>query len=302
MPDNLEKLDSFLEETSKIRRSKLGKKNKDREIIKLAEAGANDAHLILFDNIEELRDAMSEIEEDVGNLEDSVKSLQRNLVKEIKEGGKIGNAIKSEDIERMVMKLALKLIDIHKGDDGHTPTREELLALITPLIPPIPTVVQGEKGDEGKTPVFGKDYFTKTHTLELIEKVLERIPLPETLTGNELIETINKGEKKIDRERIEGLDDFVKKSAQGLPVLGGVSGRDIFTDIDISADLDGTKKTFDIQATYNIISVHLSSFPYAIRKTIDFTYTMTSITFTGEIDAPTALAKGTTCIITAVIA
>ncbi len=46
-----------------------------------------------------------------------------------------------------------------RGDDGHTPTEEELTQIIEPLIPdPIPGE-KGKDGEDGYTPIKGKDYF-----------------------------------------------------------------------------------------------------------------------------------------------
>lgn len=100
----------------------------------------------------------------------------------------------------------------------------------------------------------------------------------------------------------EELDELKKKIVKTGTVFqgGGIIGRDLIKDIDISSQLDGVTKTFNIQAVWNIVSVHLSSFPHALRKTTDFTYTPTSITFTSEIDASRSLRTGDTCVLTVV--
>lgn len=114
------------------------------------------------------------------------------------------------------------------------------------------------------------------------------------------------GEERLDKSAIKGLDEELVKIKQSIstPLNNptGFVGRDIFKDIDISSQLDGVTKTFNIPAVYNIISVHTSSFPHALRKNIDFTYTGTTITFTDEIDAPTTLASGQTIVLTVVTA
>lgn len=112
------------------------------------------------------------------------------------------------------------------------------------------------------------------------------------------------GEARLSASAIKGLERVERdvKDLKNRPV-GGVSGRDIFLDIDISDDLDGATKTFNIQAVHTIISVDLSSFPYgSLRKSVDYTWTPTTITFTDQIDASTQLASGQSCIITAVSA
>lgn len=128
------------------------------------------------------------------------------------------------------------------------------------------------------------------------------IPKPFTPKPDLLIETINQDtDKKIKKERIEGWKELEQKAGrQGGG--GAIAGRDLFKDIDLSDQLDGSTKTFQIQAIWNIVSVDLSSFPYALRKGVDYTYTPTSITFTDEINAATSLAEGQTCVLTVVTA
>lgn len=109
-------------------------------------------------------------------------------------------------------------------------------------------------------------------------------------------------------QSVERLRNEVEKVEEGLAQLrkrpggrgGGGMNRAHITDIDLSSQLDGAQKTFDIPAVYNIITVALSSFPNVLRKGVDFTYTPTSITFTDEINAAASLAAGQTCILTVV--
>lgn len=117
------------------------------------------------------------------------------------------------------------------------------------------------------------------------------------------LETL-KGNDRLDKSAIKGLIEDLARIEKQLSTQisrASVAGRDIFKDIDISAQFNGILKTFNIPATYNIISVNLSSFPYgSLRKTIDFTYTPTTITFTSAITASTQLAAGQSCILTTV--
>jgi len=109
---------------------------------------------------------------------------------------------------------------------------------------------------------------------------------------------------RLDVKAIKGIEGLIKdiKTLKEKPVVMGITGRDLIKDIDLSAQLDGVTKTFNIPAIYNIISVVSSSFPTAFRKTIDYTYTGTTITFTSEINASSTLASGQTLIITAIVA
>ncbi|HEC65397.1 MAG TPA: hypothetical protein ENI23_08885 [bacterium] len=236
----------------------------------------------------------------------------------------LGNNPTQEDVKQaleMSLLLTIKLQeetklkekgekgDSIKGDDGDTPTEKELLKLIKPLIPSktsnkelqalikplIPPAVEPTPADEEK----------------IVETVLGRIPkvepIPEgdPLTPDLLVDTINQDTgKQIKLERIEGLEERFKKIAQTPTTQHGnhgVAGRDLFKEIDISDQLNGVKKTFDIHAVYSIISVHGSSFPYALRKSVDWTNTNTTITFTDEILATSSLATGQTVILTVII-
>lgn len=112
-------------------------------------------------------------------------------------------------------------------------------------------------------------------------------------------------DERLDKSAIKGLESELEaiKEANKAPSGAGHSivGRDIIIDIDISTQLDGVTKTFNLQAIYNIVSVDLSSYPYgSLRKNIDYTYTPTSITFTSEIAAATQLSAGQRCILTVV--
>lgn len=133
---------------------------------------------------------------------------------------------------------------------------------------------------------------------------------PTEVTGEEVVNKINDlptktDEFKIDKSHIKGIAELeaeirlLKSRSSGSNA--SIAGRDLFKDIDISSQLDGVTKTFNLPAVWNIISVNLSSFPFgALRKGIDFTYTPTSITFTSEIDAASQLSTGQSCILTVV--
>lgn len=104
-------------------------------------------------------------------------------------------------------------------------------------------------------------------------------------------------------KRISDLEEEVKRLKKQKTVVsggGGIVGRDIVKNYDLSPYLDGATKTFNIPAVWSIISVACSSFPNILRPTIDYTYTPQTITFTSEIDETTTLAAGQTVIITLV--
>lgn len=100
----------------------------------------------------------------------------------------------------------------------------------------------------------------------------------------------------------EELQALKKTKSAPTVVQGGIIGRSLIRDVDLSSQLNGSTKTFNIEAVFSIITVDLSSFPHALRKNVDYSYTPTSITFSDEIDAAASLAAGQTCILTVVSA
>jgi len=138
----------------------------------------------------------------------------------------------------------------------------------------------------------------------VISEVLSKIEFPDELTKEELRDKLEKlkGEERLNVSAIDGLEEKFEEVKKTKSVGGGgIIGKNIFKNIDISDKLDGSTKTFNIQSVWNILSVDLSSFPYgALRKGTDYTHNSNSITFTDEIDVGTQLNSGQTCIIVAV--
>jgi hypothetical protein len=178
----------------------------------------------------------------------------------------------------------------------------------------------GVNGKDGKDGVNGKDGVTPDYdtiifdtSKKVEEKLTPLLPkiediekdLPKLGTSiRDSLELIDEEEEKLDIKAIKNLrkelDDLAKKVSQA-GISGGVVGRDIIKDIDLSSQLDGVTKTFNIQAVWYIVSVDLSSYPYgSLRKGIDYTWTPTSITFTSEIDETTQLSSGQKLILTVV--
>lgn len=148
-------------------------------------------------------------------------------------------------------------------------------------------------GKDGETP---DTYPIMVESARMVEeRLMPLLPKAEDITKDVMNKTYAEMEEL--RNEIEDL----KKEKRTTIINGGVIGRDLIKDLDISSQLDGATKTFNIQAVWNIISVDLSSFPYgSLRKNVDYTWTPTSITFTDQIDAPTQLATGQSCILTVV--
>jgi hypothetical protein len=132
--------------------------------------------------------------------------------------------------------------------------------------------LDGNDGADGKD---GKDGLNGKDVEEIVEKELRE-------------------ELKLLRKDI----DFVK--FRPMPTGSGAQGGGIVKVYDLSDSLDGVTKTFSLPAYWRVLTVDLSSFPRALRPTVDFTAdaSNSTITFTSEIDAGTSLATGQTCIVT----
>lgn len=135
--------------------------------------------------------------------------------------------------------------------------------------------------------------------IESVRKEIPKIPeIPEAFDATEIMEDIEELENKYE---VLTKELKIVRQMRGGKSSGSGLHRDHFSDLDITAQLDGSTKTFNIPAIYNILSVSLSSYPYGtLRKNIDYTYTNTTITFTDEIAASTQLANGQKCILTVV--
>lgn len=179
--------------------------------------------------------------------------------------------------------------------DGHTPTNDELLALILPLIP---EPVHGETPDDARLLALIKPLIPivkdgSPDSAEDIRNKLEVLPEGERLSMD-AIEGL--------RQAIEDLSRRIMYSMGGGGNGGGVAGRNFIDTVDISSQFDGVTKTFNIPAVYTILSVDMSSYPYgAMQKATDFTFTPTTITFGDTIDAATQLEAGQKCVLTVVI-
>lgn len=231
-------------------------------------------------------------------LKKQIDSLQQQISKELPEDKKI---------ENIAMKLAVRLIDIQKGDDGKTPTEEELVALIKPLIPTV---------EDGKTP-------TNEELLALIRPLILQIKDGATPTKEELIALITplippavpgkdgspdspeqvrdkletlQGEERLDASAIKNLPELIKASESPRAIFGSAKTKVIV--LDLSAQLNGVLKTFNIGTHYGIISVNSSSAPFgAFRPIVDYNEVGKTIVFTSNVDAAVSLATGQSLII-----
>lgn len=140
---------------------------------------------------------------------------------------------------------------------------------------------------------------------EIVKRVKAQLPRYAPDTKEEVRNKLEslEGDARLSIDAIKGLSEQLKKIEKTkLGYGGGIIGRDLIKNYDLSASLDGATKTFNIPGTWSIIGVYCSSFPHALRPTIDYVYTAQTITFTSEIDETTTLAAGQTVVLTLVSA
>lgn len=155
---------------------------------------------------------------------------------------------------------------------------------------------KGERGDKGDKGERGNDGKNGVDGERGADGSLKEISPQEV---RDLLELLHDDER-LDASAIKNLEQYVKEFAPKSSTMngGGIVGRDIVKNYDLSSQLDGVLKTFNIPGVWSIISVACSSFPNVLRPVIDYTNTDSTITFTSEIDAGTTLATGQTLIIT----
>lgn len=205
-------------------------------------------------------------------LTKAVASLDKKVDAKLK--GLDGHTPTEHELLSLIRPLIPKL---RQPEDGHTPTDEELTRLIKPLIP---DVRDGIDADEDA----------------IVKRIEERYPKVARHL-RDILETLEEGEKlsisAIENLR-EELDALKRRSSGGTSVTRGKEVK-IY---DLSDQLDGVTKTFNLPAFYRVFDVKLWSAP-ALRPTTDYTTNGSDfrLTFTDEIPADTLLAAGQTCLV-----
>lgn len=154
----------------------------------------------------------------------------------------------SESWKRDFARLEEQVQKIIKGNDGLTPSREELLALIKPLIPK--KTKDGERGLPGLDGLPPSDEKLKS----LIEPL---IPKVEDIAAK--------------------VPQRVQTPAKSYQIHKA----------DVSAQCDGANKTFTVGGShFGVIGVFSTQFPQIYRPIIDFVESRTGILLTAEVGAP----------------
>ena len=178
-----------------------------------------------------------------------------------------------------------------KGDKANDPTKDELLSLIKPLIPePIKgdngyTPVKGKDyfdGEDGYTPVKGKDYFDgadgkNTDDNLIIKKVLSKLDIP---TADKIVEIIVK-KKLLKVSNLKDYEQFIfagkKYKISELMHGGGGVGTTGGTPIDNEV-VAGDTNTFTLANTPILGSEHLFGLGQRLTLTVDYSITGAVIT------------------------
>lgn len=199
-----------------------------------------------------------------------------------------------DEIDKLSEKID-QAIEISKGDKGDTPTEEEIIALIKPLIPkPI-------KGDKGETTIVEK-VIEKTETIikeqpivtEVTNEIVKEVAL--TDTGEQIVKKINdlpiEEEYQIGIEHIKGLpkklEELDKKASRLVGSVGGSSGKGMVKFYDLSTQTDGIKTVFTVPKSLSAIIIG-SDFPTILMENNGFTLnaSRTQVTLT-TINPPSA--------------
>ena len=243
-------------------------------------------------------------------LENRIDSLEESIDKDPPEDSRV---------EKISLKLASKLATLEKGDDGHTPTDEELIALIDPLIPKltqpedghtptneellalikplIPVVKDGETpSDERLTSLIDSIMAKRMEEMhpkmvaEMEAIMTAKIPQMETAeVVRDKLESLQ-GDERLDKSAIKGLDEELKKiaetksSAMNYGISGGAKGRVHY--YDLTSQCNGVLKTFAVPLNFGIIGVFSTQFPINYRPIIDWTAGNKTLTLTSAVSAP----------------
>ena len=279
---------------------------KQQEMMKLAERGGNDATLFLLDKISELEDTLLKVEQSLSELTD-------NLVKR--------NPVEEEKFVHLISKVGEGLVNIQKGEAGHTPTDEELLVLIKPLIPEvkdghtpskeelleiirplIPKVKDGETPSDER--LIGLIARLMQEMLPRKEEILTELEtmfspkIPLLPTTEEIRDNLEKlkGEERLDKKAILGLDEELQRIEKKVAPrpnysLFGMRKVPIVKRYRLTDQCDGNTKSFTLpKDTVDVLGVFGSQFPVNFdpynSSGGDWTFTGNTLTLATHVGAP----------------
>mgnify|MGYP001611067734 CR=1 FL=1 len=233
---------------------------KQEDIIKLAEKGANDAHLLLFDKLNDLE---TELENSISELKEKFNTAVQEIKENTPDLNKVLESVKGKDGE----DSEIPGIQGEKGDKGD---RGEQGLQGYPGIMGVKGE-RGEKGDngnDGNNGINGKD--GSPDNAEQVRDKLEMV----------------KGEERLDQSAIKGLDEKLEKNQKVIIQRVGGGGSNAWVNQSFSVD----SSTTTITLSSPIGAGGLAIFAYyngqfivrGTHYTVDSSGTILTLTFTPD--------------------
>lgn len=213
--------------------------------------------------------------------------------------------------EEISMSFELDGVEKLKGEQGETGdsrTKEEVIELLKPFIPePI-------KGEDGRTPIKGVDYFDGVDGKDG-ESIVgpagkdgrdgvdgETIVGPKGKDGKDgspdkpidIAKKLNTLDGKVKRKVIEGLNDEIARLNKRITEMGRArvgssrgGGGNLVKYHDLSSQTNNTR-TFTVPTHRNALLLVCSDAPHIYRRTTDFTTSGTILTIDSAVPAPSS--------------
>lgn len=192
---------------------------------------ANDKLETIGKNTEASILVQDETKEAVKDLQPALDAIALNT--EPKEVQKVKIEIEEDEKEELASAFfsMLKGKKGDKGDKGDSPTKDELVSIITPLIP---EPIKGDSGEDYVLTEKDKKEIAKSVKVPVVEKIIEKTEViretPVTIdktktivkevakyeTADEIIEKLNTLSKALDWKTIKNFPDFSKNGGSGL--------------------------------------------------------------------------------------
>lgn len=240
----------------------------DELLLKIAEKGGGDSHLLLLDEIQTVENKVDKISEDLNQKIDEVKQDIPNL-------DKIFESVKGRDGKDSEVPGP----DGPKGDKGDQGSQGK--SIIGP---------QGPKGDKGETGRDGKDGKDGEFIIGLAGKDGSS---DTALQVRDKLETL-KGEDRLDKENIRGLIEEINALKEMIVRIprGKAMGRvkvPIMRPVNLTSFVDGLTRSFTLPPdTTQVIGVWGSQFPFTLDRDNDWTLSGNVLTLGSQVATPQA--------------
>lgn len=135
--------------------------------------------------------------------------------------------------------------------------------------------------------------FDPTGILNSIRELEAKIPqIPDEITGERMIEKINRSEKKIDKERIDGLEDQIKRLEKMIADKPtgrmGMRKVPIIKRYSLTSQVDGNTRAFTLpRDTVDVLGLWGTQFPITFDPA-DWTFSGNTLTLAAGITTPSS--------------